>query len=85
MSNYIEKYLKYKNKYLSLKNILIGGTTKKTRSNIVNGYSKLPNKGTQNCGVYYNYKDPNKILLCNKTKLSDEQLEFLNINNNEKH
>ena len=57
MSNYKEKYLKYKNKYLSLRNILIGGTVKNLRSNIINGYNQLPNKGTQNCGVFYNYKD----------------------------
>jgi len=78
--DYKSKYLKYKNKYLNLQK-LYGGTVENKESNIINGYVNLSNKGTQNCGVYINYKDPNKILLCNYTKLSNQQLEFLNLNN----
>ena len=81
MMDYKSKYLKYKNKYLNLQK-LYGGTIENTEANIINGYTELSNKGTQNCGVYINYKDPNKILLCNYKKLSNEQHTFLNLNNN---
>jgi hypothetical protein len=78
--DYKSKYLKYKTKYLQLLS-QNGGTKEDKKSNIINGYVNLDNKGTQNCGVYYNYKDPEKILLCNGTKLTSKQLEFLNLNN----
>ncbi len=81
--DYKQKYLKYKSKYLELQK-LYGGAIKyieRPESDIINGFVGLSNKGTQNCGVYINYKDPHKILLCNNSKLSDIQLEFLNLNN----
>ncbi len=81
--DYKSKYLKYKNKYLNLQK-LYGGIIKyihDIESNIINGFTEIENKGSQNCGVYINKKDPTKILLCNKSELSDIQLDFLNLNN----
>ncbi len=51
-----------------------GGTIK---DRIIQGYKKLINKGTQNCGVYYKSTDPNKILICNLRKIDDQILDFL--------
>jgi hypothetical protein len=80
--DYKSKYLKYKKKYLNLQKLDGGTMDHKNKSEIIYGHQNISNKGTQNCGVYINYKNPDKILLCNYTKLNDDQLDFLNLNNN---
>jgi hypothetical protein len=81
--DYKSKYLKYKTKYINLQNLYGGANKNKTTSEIIYGYEKISNKGTQNCGVYINYKDPKKILLCNNSNLSREQNDFLHNDNND--
>ena len=86
-----KKYLKYKNKYLDLKK-LIGGASpangaksdddtfeyiESTESEILQNYTKIPNKGTQNCGVFINKSKGNKILICDKYILDINKIEFL--------
>ncbi len=78
--DYKSKYLKYKSKYLQLLS-QSGGTQEGKKSSIIHGYVNLVNKGTHNCGVYYKYKEPHKIMLCNRIKISTEALEFLHLNN----
>ena len=95
-TNYLEKYLKYKNKYLEIKNnqsddffsvkqSQLGGeigyyTT--SSSHIKKHFNLIPNKGTQNCGVYLpkDKTQNNKILICNNTQISDIIINFINNN-----
>ena len=69
-----------KKKYLNFKKLYGGAIKNKTKREIIYGYETILNKGTQNCGVYINKKEPNKILLCNKSKLNSNQNDFLFIN-----
>jgi len=70
--SYQAKYLKYKNKYLQLKN-QIGGYTLKLEE-----WNKIENSGQHNCGIFLSDKYPKYILKCD----SDNKLDIIiEINN----
>jgi hypothetical protein len=55
-----KKYIKYKNKYLNLKQIKGG-------NKLLEGWSDIPNTGRQNCGIFINLKEKDKIMKCSGT------------------
>jgi hypothetical protein len=76
--NLEKKYLKYKYKYLLLKQN--GGkflTLERDQQFIDSQFTQILNKGTQNCGVYIQKKNKNKILICNKIKIPEDKLKFI--------
>ena len=79
--NFEKKYLKYKSKYLLLKQN--GGkflTLERDQNFIDSRFNKIPNKGTQNCGVYILKKNPNQILICNLNQIPEDKLKFITEN-----
>jgi hypothetical protein len=55
-----------------------------TESEILQNYTRIPNKGTQNCGVFINKSEGNKILICDKNifDIDIDKIEFLSKNEN---
>ena len=64
--NYQNKYSKYKEKYIKLKNIQQLGGTMVTLTDWI----EIPNNGQNNCGIYIHRTDPSLIMKCG-AKLSD--------------
>jgi hypothetical protein len=59
MSYYQKKYLKYKNKYIELKNQIGGHYTLK-----LDEWEQIENSGQQNCGIFISSVYPTLILKC---------------------
>ena len=77
------KYFKYKKKYLFLRKDIFkqmkGGVDIQiiTQDKLTKEYTEIPNKGTQNCGVFNKNDDSDKILICNYEPLPEYKLDFL--------
>ena len=74
--DYRTKYLKYKNKYLSLKNKY----NSINNSDFLNNYTKIPNSGQRNCGIYLS-DDRQRIMKCDGSynETLQKNLEKINV------
>jgi hypothetical protein len=81
--NYFIKYMKYRAKYLELKKNFNqkGGAIFQANDNFLSNYTKIPNSGQQNCGIYLS-NDNRKIIKCGGSYSSKLQEMLENINKN---
>ena len=78
-NQYKEKYLKVKNKYLSLKqnltqiNNIHGGFIKidSIDGDFLKDWYEIPQSGQKNCGIFINNKKPDRIMKCERRSGSD--------------
>jgi hypothetical protein len=71
MTDFKKKYLKYKKKYIDLKNQFGGLDLSEWRS--------IPNAGQRNCGIFINDKEPHKIIKCTSEKTDIEHINSLEV------
>jgi len=75
---YQQKYLKYKQKYINLREVIRQNGGEPTVERLLEGYKEIPNSGQQNCGIFVS-NEPWKekyIIKCERGDLrNDEKLK----------
>jgi hypothetical protein len=69
---YSQGYTAYRNRYLDLKRMMIHGGFKEivaTDDNFLKGWRKISNPGQQNCGIFINDEQPNRLIKCDTTRV----------------